>query len=283
MNQLVKFEPQKTTAKEIALDAHIKFAAKIKDWPALREAVELKVEEQRDFVAWWNANVGGRGRPQKNADRGSFSVDKAEELTNIKQQQVSRWRKRLGNVQAYKDDLYGRAYNAAMAEEHNHRAQGTGENEWYTPAKYIELARAVLGGIDLDPASSKVAQKIVRATEWFDIKSNGLLHNWNGRVWLNPPYAQPLIGRFVSKLMEQLAASNVMAAIMLTHNYTDTSWFHEAAELTNAICFTRGRIKFVDAGGNESAPTQGQSFFYYGPDIELFREKFLAIGFVVRP
>jgi hypothetical protein len=27
----------------------------------------------------------------------------------------------------------------------NHRAQGTGQNEWYTPAEYIEAVRDVLG------------------------------------------------------------------------------------------------------------------------------------------
>jgi hypothetical protein len=41
--------------------------------------------------------------------------------------------------------------------------EGTGETEWYTPAYCLEFVRAVLGTIDLDPASCVLAQKTVQA------------------------------------------------------------------------------------------------------------------------
>lgn len=161
--------------------------------------------------------------------------------------------------------------------------QGTGENEWFTPVEYIELARGVLGEIDLDPATHEQAQAIVRAARYFTKPENGLEREWHGRVWLNPPYAQPLIADFVSKMCAERKAGRITAAIMLTHNYTDTTWFHEAAGVADAICFTRGRVKFYEPDGTIAAPTQGQAFFYLGNDLDLFASKFAAIGLVVLP
>ena len=160
---------------------------------------------------------------------------------------------------------------------------GTGENEWYTPDLHLQAVRDVLGVIDLDPASSAIAQNRVKATAFFSKDDDGLARDWRGRIFLNPPYAQPHIASFVSKMVSEFRAGRVSAAIMLTHNYTDTAWFHEAAGSSSAICFTRGRVKFVDAAGNVAAPTQGQAFFYFGDNVEGFSARFKDIGFVVAP
>lgn len=164
---------------------------------------------------------------------------------------------------------------------HNHRAQGTGENEWYTPQEHIDAAYKVLGTIDLDPASSEIANQRVQAGRIFTIADDGLTKEWGGKVWMNPPYAQPHIANFIEKLASEYEAGRVTEAIALTHNYTDTQWFHRAALSCSAICFTRGRIGFLSPEGKRAAPTQGQAFFYYGSNVEQFIEAFFRIGFVV--
>src|SRR5262249_11163642 len=144
------------------------------------------------------------------------------------------------------------------------RKVGTGETEWYTPARYVELARRVLGAIDLDPASCEAAQKTVCATTYYT-KEDGLLREWHGRVWLNPPYAQPDIAHFIDKLITERSDGRITAAIALVNNYTDTGWVHAAAEIADAICFTRGRVRFVDVDGAEC--DAGSVFFYFGDRV----------------
>jgi len=128
-----------------------------------------------------------------------------------------------------------------------------------------------------------VAQQTVRAARFYTAANDGLVQVWRGRVWLNPPYVAPLITQFVAKLCAEYRAGRVIAAILLTHNYTDAAWFHQVAAHASAICFARRRISFSGAGGDEAAPAHGQAFSYFGDDVGRFAQGFADTGFIVSP
>ena len=151
--------------------------------------------------------------------------------------------------------------------------------DWHTPFEYIEAARIVLGGIDLDPASSELANQTVKAAKYFTADDNGLNHEWHGRIWLNPPYSSGLIEKFVDKLL----ASTFDAAVVLTDNATETRWFKRLADNSSAIVFTTGRINFFKGGTQEAgSPTRGQTFFYFGSAPDRFFATFQQFGWCAK-
>ena len=164
----------------------------------------------------------------------------------------------------------------------NHRAIGTGENEWYTPAEYADMAREVMGSIDLDPASCEEANEVIQATKYFSKEDDGLTKTWKGNLWINPPYSRDLMPAFVDKLKQSFINGDVDSAILLSHNNTDTAWFHSLASISSAICFPKRRIKFY-RGEEIAAPTNGQAFFYLGDNAGEFADVFGAVGFIVEP
>lgn len=155
-----------------------------------------------------------------------------------------------------------------------HVAHNSTDDEWYTPAQYIELARLVMGSIDLDPASNDYANETVKAARYFTQETDGLSQEWSGNIWLNPPYSTALIQKFADKLI----SSNFKQAIVLVNNATETAWFEKLISKAAAVFFPKGRIRFVKRDGGQGAPLQGQAFIYYGESPERFIEVFSSYG-----
>lgn len=155
-----------------------------------------------------------------------------------------------------------------------HLARASGNEAWHTPDDLIELVRAVLGTIELDPASNPVAQERIRAERYHTIEDDGLAQYWYGKVYLNPPYTGGMVDKFADKLIAEYTDGHVPEAIWLSNNSTDTAWFARLSAAASAILFIRGRVKFwtSDADGNEStgSPLQGQVLVYLGEDPSAF-------------
>lgn len=162
-----------------------------------------------------------------------------------------------------------------------HVGVNSGDAEWFTPAEVIAAARAVMGSIDLDPASSAVANEVVQATRFYTSEQDGLRQAWAGRVWINPPFNQPTVKDFCARLMDEVAEARVQAACALLNNNTETALFQAMAQVASAICFPLGRMKFWHPEKEPSSPLQGQAVLYFGQDVEAFRAAFVRFGFTV--
>lgn len=175
----------------------------------------------------------------------------------------------------------------------------------HTPADIIARARAVMNGIELDPASSAEANLVVKADRYYydyytydeeapNGSRGGLTQDWRARsLWLNPPFSidkrdeagniilngknQPIrervIAQWVLRWSKAVAFREVEHAMLLVPARTDTSWFQPL--LGQAMCFVSGRLKFSDAENSAPFPT---AIVYSGPNTDLFYTLFNEVG-----
>ena len=103
---LVKFDPQKTRMQVAGLAGAIKQAKVMRDWAMGGKAIEALIALQGAFVSWWDTVVTpgekNRGGRELVPERGLVSADDAKAQTGISKQQVSRWRERLKDPDAYR-------------------------------------------------------------------------------------------------------------------------------------------------------------------------------------
>jgi len=172
---------------------------------------------------------------------------------------------------------------ADAGRKENRYAGITGENDWYTPTLYIEMARQVMGGIELDPASSEHANKVVRADRYFTKEENGLAQSWQCKTFFcNPPYEKGVIQQFVEKFHKEYRAGHINQAIWLVPADITTRWQQMFIEHSAALAFAKQRVKFYNPSGKTQPGHLGSFFYYYGTSPHTFFSVFAKHGYLFR-
>lgn len=123
-------------------------------------------------------------------------------------------------------------------------------HEWLTPPEIIRS----LGEFDLDPCAP-VNRPWETARNHFTVEDNGLLQNWFGRVWMNPPYDRKVIDEWMKKM------AKYGSGIALTFARTDRNSFHNYVfPVAASILFIKQRLTFytvegIRAKANGGAPS----------------------------
>lgn len=165
--------------------------------------------------------------------------------------------------------------------------QTSGNCDWWTPLEIIEAARATMGGIDLDPASSWRANKLVGATCWFGLQRggamiDGLAHEWRGRIWLNHPFGRNSNGKWIGKLLRENKEGRVTQACCITYACTSEAWFQPLFNGA-AQCWLSPRTNYLLPDGTlKRGVTKGSVVTYFGELVSEFIRAFEKLGRVTR-
>ena len=256
-------------------------------------AAEVKIRAERkagDLLLQLERSNGGR--PEKT----NSSVERVSEYREVLDEQdiptttAHRWQQAAQipektfeqHIAQIKDAGLELTTSGLLKSAKVHVAQNTGESEWYTPIEYIACAKAVMGRIDLDPASSEIANKVVGASRIYTAKDDGLSSFWAGKVWMNPPYSADLVRQFISKFVEHVTNGDITEGMVLVNNATETQWFADLVSVSSAVLFPTGRVKFLDPKGNPGAPLQGQALTYSGKNVSAFVKQFEGFGWIAK-
>lgn len=177
--------------------------------------------------------------------------------------------------------------------------QNSSDVEYFSPLPIVNLARTVMGSIDLDPASSAIANVGVGAKRFYSIDNDGMFEPWFGNVWMNWPFGRReppcqkecdknhvhhdymLYGNAVwsKKLMDEWLAGNIDQACVITYACTSEAWFKPLMDFPQ--CFLSPRTNYYLPDGTiKKGVTKGSVVTYFGNKVNRFTQKFSQLGTV---
>lgn len=176
------------------------------------------------------------------------------------------------------------------------------KGDYATPPEIISRVKLFFGGeIELDPATSVEANKIVGAKKIFTVADNGLQQKWHGKVFINPPgscafdgekfvgcsnekvCACKLVPQFWEKLSTEYGNHRVSQAIWLGFSLNQLATLQALkvpSPMTKPICILRNRLAFIDTNTGQPvpSPTQFNWLALFGDREQAFRDAFGDLG-----
>ena len=130
----------------------------------------------------------------------------------------------------------------------NFNTNTNNHDEWITPTYIVDA----LGVFDLDPcAPIEPPHKLAEKT--YSKLDDGLKKEWEGRVWLNPPY-----GRATFTWLAKLAEHKNGIALIFAR--TETKGFHEEIwKKADSVFFFKGRLSFLYVTGEKASTANAPS------------------------
>lgn len=143
-----------------------------------------------------------------------------------------------------------------------HETPAASSSEWATPQELFDVLDAEFR-FTLDPCALPCSAKCER---YFTPEDDGLAQDWDGVVFMNPPYGRA-IGAWVKKSWEELQRGATVVCLFPAR--TDTAYWHDFVMKADEVRFIRGRLSFVAFGGQQTKTDRDAAPF--GSAIVVFR------------
>ena len=149
--------------------------------------------------------------------------------------------------------------------------------EYYTPTIVVDhIHKFWPNGIDLDPASSPIANHCVGASRIFTKEDNEYTFeaSWKAKtLYLNPPFEQPIGTRSVDKFIKEWRAGHIEEALLLLPT-SGGQWMQEAFNEASALIIPKHRLRFWNSSKNGLSPRYQTNLLYFGKNVDSVQTNF---------
>ena len=128
---------------------------------------------------------------------------------------------------------------------------GNRKDTWNTPIDFVGDVLKFFGTVDLDPCCNDVNNPNVPALNYFTEETNGLAHDWYGKVFMNHPYSDSKTWVPYAALQYELGNTEEMVLLIKLDNLHIFKLFSEAtisilaSGFFSFIPWMIGRVKII--------------------------------------